>query len=134
MHRKICKLIKLWQQLQCFSHLPTCFICQKIQKVHNSQKFLKSRLTEHAPKHSRAALRAVLTLAFSDLQICQLHFFKGFRQSMIDSYQLFHCFPGWKNIVAMPRSCHDHTMIMAKHGHDHAMMTAWRRCFLAWSS
>ena len=22
------------------------------------------------------------------------------------------------------RPCHDHNMIMAKHGHDHAMMTA----------
>ena len=21
--------------------------------------------------------------------------------------------------------CHDHTMILAKHGHDQAMMTAW---------
>ena len=30
--------------------------------------------------------------------------------------------------------CHDHIMIMAKHGHDHAMMTAWQPCFLAWSS
>ena len=26
--------------------------------------------------------------------------------------------------------CH----VMAKHGHDHAMMTAWWPCFLAWSS
>ena len=41
---------------------------------------------------------------------------------------------GWKNMTAMPWSCHDHTMIMAKHGHDHAMMTAWWPCFLAWSS
>ena len=39
-----------------------------------------------------------------------------------------------KNMAAMPWSCHDHTMIMAKHSHDHAMMTAWRPCFLAWSS
>ena len=30
--------------------------------------------------------------------------------------------------------CHDLSMIMAKHGHDHTMMTAWRPCFLAWSS
>ena len=25
-------------------------------------------------------------------------------------------------------------MIMAKHGHDHAMMTAWTPCLLAWLS
>ena len=42
--------------------------------------------------------------------------------------------PGWKNMAAMPWSCHDHTMIMAKHGHDHAMMTPWRPCFLPCSS
>ena len=41
--------------------------------------------------------------------------------------------PGWKNMAAMVLSCHNHTMIMAKHGHDHAMMTTWRPCFLAWS-
>ena len=29
---------------------------------------------------------------------------------------------------------HDHTMIMAKHGHDHVMVTAWQPCFLEWSS
>ena len=34
----------------------------------------------------------------------------------------------------MPWSCHDHTMIMAKHGHDHVMMTAWQPCFLIWLS
>ena len=46
---------------------------------------------------------------------------------------LMHC-PGWKNMAAQPWSCHHHTMIMAKHGHDRAMITAWRPCFLAWSS
>ena len=42
--------------------------------------------------------------------------------------------PGWKNIAAMAWSCHDHKRIMAKHGHDYAMIPAWRPCFLAWSS
>ena len=41
--------------------------------------------------------------------------------------------PGWKSMAAMAWSCHYHTMIMAKYGHDHAMITAWRPCFLAWS-
>ena len=41
---------------------------------------------------------------------------------------------GMKNVIAMPWYCHDHTLITAKHGHDHVMMTAWRPCFLAWSS
>ena len=33
-------------------------------------------------------------------------------------------------MAAMIWSCHDHSMIMAKHGHYYAMMTAWRPCFL----
>ena len=37
-------------------------------------------------------------------------------------------------MAAMSWTCHDHTMIMTKRDHDHAMMTAWRPCFLAWSS
>ena len=41
---------------------------------------------------------------------------------------------GWKNMAAMLWSCHDHIMIMAKHAHDQAIMTAWRPCFLVWSS
>ena len=36
--------------------------------------------------------------------------------------------PGSKNMAAMPWSCHDHSMIMAKHGHDHAMMTTMFFC------
>ena len=42
--------------------------------------------------------------------------------------------PGWENMAAMPWSPHDHTIIMAKHGHHHAVVTAWPPCFLAWSS
>ena len=42
--------------------------------------------------------------------------------------------PGWKNTATMPWPCHDHTVIMAKHGHDHTMMTTWQLWFLAWSS
>ena len=50
------------------------------------------------------------------------------------SSALFCSCPGWKNMAAMLWFCHDHTSIMAKHGHDHAIMTAWRLFFLAWSS
>ena len=32
-------------------------------------------------------------------------------------------------MTAMHWFCHDHTMIMVKHGHDHAMMIAWQPCF-----
>ena len=53
----------------------------------------------------------------------------------LTSYQCTYApFPGWKNMAVMPWFCHDHTMIMAKHGHDHSMMTTWWPCFLAWSS
>ena len=70
------------------------------------------------------------------------------RQSSLTSPHL-----GRKKMATMPWSCHDHhTMIMAKHGHDQAMMTAmflgmvimihsmiipWLRClpwFTPWSS
>ena len=37
---------------------------------------------------------------------------------------------GWKTWLP----CHDHTMMIVSHGHDHDMMMTWRLCFLAWCS
>ena len=47
-------------------------------------------------------------------------------------YHLLYVYPCWKNMAAMPWSWRNMVMIMAKHGHT--MMTAWRSCFLSWSS
>ena len=62
------------------------------------------------------------------LNVLKAFFTKMGRRKICRSY------PGLENLAAMPWSCHDCNTIMAKHGHDHAIMLAWRPCFLAWSS
>ena len=68
--------------------------------------------------------------------LCQLCFCWTSRYSPIDGLYFsigVAVVPGLKNMAAIPWwPCHEQTMIMAKHGHDHAMMTACRPCILPW--
>ena len=97
--------------------------------------FLLPRIEKEAnvESHSRKSI------AYSDVVLDK--FGQGYwvflfqqKRGKLNSESCWREFPGWKNMAAMPWFCHDRTMIMSKHGHDHAMMTAWRPCFLAWSS